>query len=1077
MIRGIISGEAIAAYENEWGEKITSNTKGGIISIKKFEIVMGQVPADRPEIYLYIKEMVMVGCEGTGTFGQPNDIVRDKIIKELTQRCWKNSEHNDYDPSDKGESLDDSSQPSQDSFSHSLAVNNGNTLSTQLGLSSQAPPSYAARKPEITQGPTKTATLNSRSNQLLDALKSKSATAVTARREYNGSPSSRSVHKPQIEATTAAEAEFDAEISNDHSRISPGNLKTVQTPPNITRVNQKTASNCNGGIPGPVPNDVNSTRDSNNTSVCNVPLGMPEERPTPSNQMPSPGKQGAFVRKKPKNRTRDKSSFSGWGRIRRHDVLIPEDQQDLIDGPDSWVPPETGQRVPHGRVPIKLLRQWDRMSCKTNVEDSLPVHDTHASSCNNSEHEGQRTPTTSLLPESGLMSSEWPLSPNRPADSIVPPDSSPPRFSHKFPRGTAQTFQVDGSPLSTRCLGPPTAAADISEDSGEEFDMEFSALKGLDTSTQEQQINTQSQPQTQAQMQTQLDDDTPNPDLPIITVNTNSLARAIQPLSQQLGKSIGPENHTSAAAAPSNPKRKSSGILVPATYETSKSKTQPRKSITSELEPTHVTTHNSTHVSSLGDSSYLGRTEQSVWAPQTPFGKNNITSSNADDTPITVNVPRSSLDTSEEATQSSAASPSKIVSTPHITRKRKSTQLESIRPRPSKLQKVVVPEPFGASNAITEHRQVYFEESPDFSRAREIFNKFKQAYPSYQGDSWIFRNSCSKLQCLRDQGLMQQSFLWDDFVAREVSDYREYAMNCHEKGIPPDRYDRYFKTQVKASRYKKRSLTDKNIKFIATGFAVEYKVPLKSSQAQSKRTLIVEESPPPTFEEDGTDELMKGGPMSDDNQSEDEFYDAHEAASEVLGSEDDFPMPRVRSTGAAGRRENKVDHKDIPSTTKDSAGLVEKSGEPVKQWLNSHQNAVLLRGNLDPMSENNNAPMNHPAEKVRNKPVHRQILPMYPPSKDPGQKTQDSSPKISEADPSSSSSSTSPSSWWKQPNTPFKSFAKNYVNLFSELGYRRKNLVDQVVPADEDGVIKVEQPESGKQGGKMKSMGFKCPWT
>jgi len=86
--------------------------------------------------------------------------------------------------------------------------------------------------------------------------------------------------------------------------------------------------------------------------------------------------------------------------------------------------------------------------------------------------------------------------------------------------------------------------------------------------------------------------------------------------------------------------------------------------------------------------------------------------------------------------------------------------------------------------------------------AQTVFQSFKAAYPQYDGDEKHFRNQCTQMYQLEQQDKMVPKWQWDDFIIRNRTDYRQYAMDCIGQGEDPEPYHRFYKNDIRDTLYK-----------------------------------------------------------------------------------------------------------------------------------------------------------------------------------------------------------------------------------------------------------------------------------
>ncbi|KAJ5774227.1 hypothetical protein N7457_009123 [Penicillium paradoxum] len=116
-------------------------------------------------------------------------------------------------------------------------------------------------------------------------------------------------------------------------------------------------------------------------------------------------------------------------------------------------------------------------------------------------------------------------------------------------------------------------------------------------------------------------------------------------------------------------------------------------------------------------------------------------------------------------------------------------------------------------------RRQDFIGKPDMSaEAQTIYEKFCNDYSPYSGDFSHFAEMCSKLQKMRQNGLLQRSFLWDDFVIRNLDEYPRYFAECTSQDSKTMNYEEFFCMNFSRPQYKKRSLTAHGLEMVASQF-------------------------------------------------------------------------------------------------------------------------------------------------------------------------------------------------------------------------------------------------------------------
>jgi hypothetical protein len=81
----------------------------------------------------------------------------------------------------------------------------------------------------------------------------------------------------------------------------------------------------------------------------------------------------------------------------------------------------------------------------------------------------------------------------------------------------------------------------------------------------------------------------------------------------------------------------------------------------------------------------------------------------------------------------------------------------------------------------------------DGERSLTVFESFKAAYPEYTGSMAHFKTLCKRMIELDEADKMVAKWQWDDYILRNRTDYKDYAMECAERGEDPEAYHRFYK--------------------------------------------------------------------------------------------------------------------------------------------------------------------------------------------------------------------------------------------------------------------------------------------
>ena len=115
-----------------------------------------------------------------------------------------------------------------------------------------------------------------------------------------------------------------------------------------------------------------------------------------------------------------------------------------------------------------------------------------------------------------------------------------------------------------------------------------------------------------------------------------------------------------------------------------------------------------------------------------------------------------------------------------------------------------------ATSTIDENTALVSPESKN-PVATDLYSKFRDAYPNYQGSKEHFVKLCTQIQTLSTTNQRQHKLLWDDFVMRNYLDYAEYTRQCLNPRDDLVDYVEYYDNEFDYPVYTKRVLTPLNI--------------------------------------------------------------------------------------------------------------------------------------------------------------------------------------------------------------------------------------------------------------------------
>ena len=955
------SCEFLRNYEKKRNVKLQKGSKGAILKLLQFEILVKY----GLDTELYIMEFEMHGCEGSRKIGKPHDIYTNETVSKLIKEFARATGGGLDDDDDELEALGNDSDISVQSQPESNAVaayehhqRHTSQTTSQEACQTQVPSNQAVLVPRSGAILTPNPRQKSNAKDLLKKLQvSKGSADESPKPDTPGRHQQQALGEEGTQPSeTAAPARREGPVQRPSSLTEAGqlpdiNARTTVRPSSSNSYDKRLSPSASllgdreyrERIVSAVPMRAIEGRQEFRSPASPTlrPPQMPAEQSTPSRGPGTPR-----TRDNAKNGVQLPEDHQGrgyWGdmkRIERRDIYIPKDQQEMIDSPDSWMPPEAGKQMPQAHVPVGILRQWnEHATMRLNARVAIPARqETPVVSAD------QQTPSSA-----GTQVTEWSQSPSQRV--VLPADSSPPQrpttrarigHSNHTPRNFTDEERLDtqlpgdgdedaGPIMSTNTNGaltlPPINIPAVVGDNSTDSEMETSIPTGFGyyASDIESSNVTSSAPIPEQSHPTQAS--------PAMTVSSGSQG-PLPPEKIEVPQSENPRR----VQLPQIP----SDALVPGTYE---SRNVASQSLLPSQRSQATRAENLQNPMDLGDDDMVTRQlnselDSSVFsshAPgqQDPFRAGLARSQNTDRTTQEelVEVPVSSIETEESYLIASAVASSN---------KRKRD--ESVSSRPTKFQKATeqVPnhETTVSSTAGKERKSLdanarvsFFAVEETTPTCQAIYENFKETYPEYAGDIKTFKRACRTLQALANKGEMPRSVLWDDFIVRELVEYPGYIMECFRRQEYPLSYKAYFLNKVTSARLKKRNLSAKKIATVVEDNSIsdvdpesqvtnDYIPSLETSQNNGsltipgvasesiveaavepapEETLITEEtsvlhkqrSPPsptcphkPVKETEGptNDSIDKDAKYSDDSEWH-ECDDTHEIASVDLGDE------------------------------------------------------------------------------------------------------------------------------------------------------------------------------------------------
>lgn len=614
---------------------------------------------------------------------------------------------------------------------------------------------------------------------------------------------------------------------SDRASLEPNTHPTFETPPihSVTKT-----------VLGSAPT---TNVDRNQIST---PTGRPKSRKIPMKEpehaiLPPAVEVIQHNRKDAHSAVESKASQSdpwrGMTKIRRRDVRISKDQDKLFTGSDNWVPPEPGKQLPICHVPTALLQQWNETASKSrSLSKSISIGNSLADL-----DPPLASPSSELQQESGSEEDiiSWTgTSPERELPMpLVPADSSPCRRQQSQRRATIMVDQNDTTMTHTNTITNKTHPskeipginyqellrendkAEIERGGSPEADseMEFSLPHALGVTTQETISSQIEEPNSSTLDKVQV------VETPVADIDIHRKRMAFTETSQ---------DH--CVSQPDSP-LVANGFSPPWITNSYESNEQRN----SYNHPLIMTRESPCHLIARSDENGLAKlvvddiestangvlTNSPLFSPlfcelnSSPCAAS-VNSSHSDIAPTNGHLKTTHQRLESPSYASSTETRRKSDLSHYVAPNRKDINTTSDLKRPidkieedaQSAHKRLKCEPL--DGGLTTSQQAFTNLD-----IRLIYDKFQRDYPLYTGNFTHFTKMCSKLQAVRASGIMQRSFLWDDFIIRHLVDYPRYFQKCIVDADEPQLYVNYFIENVKKPVYKKRSLTVQGIEAAA----------------------------------------------------------------------------------------------------------------------------------------------------------------------------------------------------------------------------------------------------------------------
>lgn len=571
---------------------------------------------------------------------------------------------------------------------------------------------------------------------------------------------------------------------------------------------------------------------------------------------PPGGRSNVTLTPQPEPARKEKSShrdpWYSMKKLRRRDVFIPEEQEELLERKDCWIPPDVGQPYPQGHVPPTLLREWNTKMSRLFAD----ARKTHASSQKaepSREQEDEQPPSSKSLPDESESESEaevpWTPSPPRDLPKSVAPPDSPTRQDHdrrraniteKHINGTADP--VDGVDLET---GTPLLRSQVDQNN----DSTHRADVFVDDNDQGRNSNLSPEPRSTVQSLSVAPQDEAveqSDDSDMETAVPQALLVRSQDIASQINFSSSNANSapagqvqildTPAAALKRTVTKKAENALThsqdwPAQQSSSGSNKSSSQPIPNSL--------NNTEGSS-------GREHQLQDAQRPLVADSQITngdlqgsdlSSHQDSQRLLEYIPESSFrspgphtqvcpqrhESPKERVEIGPSPSTTMVSGNKLKRRAAELNDQVIEESPCKRARKLPDRTIDASriqntvdvdhDAVIQGNQQPMSQNKD---ALRVYDMFKRTYPRYAGNFDHFQALCFDLESLHRRGVLKSSFLWDDFIMRHWVDYGTHVQKCIASGEDYESYEDFFCRHFTKPSFRKRNLTPRTLNIVVS---------------------------------------------------------------------------------------------------------------------------------------------------------------------------------------------------------------------------------------------------------------------
>ncbi|KAL9045310.1 MAG: hypothetical protein Q9214_001625 [Letrouitia sp. 1 TL-2023] len=103
-----------------------------------------------------------------------------------------------------------------------------------------------------------------------------------------------------------------------------------------------------------------------------------------------------------------------------------------------------------------------------------------------------------------------------------------------------------------------------------------------------------------------------------------------------------------------------------------------------------------------------------------------------------------------------------------------------------------------------------------------VFEQFRITYPKYSGTFRHFVGICKKIKSLYEADRMEHKALWDDFIVRHNTEYPQYLRRCAEAVEDSLPYEKYYRSEIEEPTHLKHIVTPKSLSQILASESSPY---------------------------------------------------------------------------------------------------------------------------------------------------------------------------------------------------------------------------------------------------------------